>query len=559
MLRTIHAIVILFLILTATALGETLWWTGAANSKWDNPNNWDPPQVPTKDDNVQILDNTRPCQISGQVTVHHLENNGTIESYQGDAVFIETQGGFENNGKVSTGDSWLQIKSNVNVENSGTITGGKVDIVAKGTFGITNGSTGEIKSYGYPAKGNISLTAERPDAAVTNNGKINAGDGKGSMDGGNVTIIGATLNNTGQIVAGNGGVLGNDGKVNIYANKVVDKGSIVSGQSSPGAPTKVQKVAEEGTLGDLAIVADTIDVSLVDAWIEAGVWKIIGKIIRFSDINNFAGAQIFESADFYTTSDGQIDFSGTHTQNAIFGGTKRIYSDRIIAPTEGLDYIMVPAPEIFPADTSMASGMINTALSARSTGESGTLLITMQNHSTVGRVLNYSVSSMRGWVTPLTNSTVSLAPFDFASDSTVYVIPEGTLIGIEDTVVAIVSIGASFADTAYSTIFCLGTSGSVPVKDVRSPAVPDMFALFQNHPNPFNPETTISYEVKESCRVVLKVFDMRGREVATLVDGVYPSGFHSVRFDASRLPTGLYFYKIKMKDFSSTRKMAVIK
>ena len=88
--------------------------------------------------------------------------------------------------------------------------------------------------------------------------------------------------------------------------------------------------------------------------------------------------------------------------------------------------------------------------------------------------------------------------------------------------------------------------------------LPKEFALGQNYPNPFNPVTAIEYAVKKACHVVLKVFDIRGREVMTLVDSDHQAGIYKVNFDASHLATGLYFYQIKMKDFVAVRKMVVL-
>ena len=99
-----------------------------------------------------------------------------------------------------------------------------------------------------------------------------------------------------------------------------------------------------------------------------------------------------------------------------------------------------------------------------------------------------------------------------------------------------------------------GIPAAVKQKDTR----PGNFSLNQNYPNPFNQTTTIEYTVKEPCRAVLKVFDIRGREVTTLVEGHSRPGFYKVNFDAQNLPTGVYFYRIRMKDFEAVRKMVFL-
>ena len=85
------------------------------------------------------------------------------------------------------------------------------------------------------------------------------------------------------------------------------------------------------------------------------------------------------------------------------------------------------------------------------------------------------------------------------------------------------------------------------------------FALLQNYPNPFNLTTTISYQVPYSNKVVIKVFDVLGSELAILVDEVKPSGIHEITFDASGLPSGIYFYKLESGGYAKTKKMILLK
>ncbi len=89
--------------------------------------------------------------------------------------------------------------------------------------------------------------------------------------------------------------------------------------------------------------------------------------------------------------------------------------------------------------------------------------------------------------------------------------------------------------------------------------IPTSYALNQNFPNPFNPTTTISYQIPKDGPVTIKIFDALGREVTTLVDEFKSAGQYSVKFDASHLSTGIYFYSIKSGDFNAVKKMALIK
>ncbi len=95
-------------------------------------------------------------------------------------------------------------------------------------------------------------------------------------------------------------------------------------------------------------------------------------------------------------------------------------------------------------------------------------------------------------------------------------------------------------------------------------SLPTDFGLEQNCPNPFNPSTEIRYQMSELRHVRLTVFDFLGREVAVLVDEEKPAGYHAVRWDASRMPSGIYFYRISVRSasgqrFQETNRMVLLK
>lgn len=92
-----------------------------------------------------------------------------------------------------------------------------------------------------------------------------------------------------------------------------------------------------------------------------------------------------------------------------------------------------------------------------------------------------------------------------------------------------------------------------------TPRIPRMFVLGQNFPNPFNPATTIRYQIPVADEVSLTVYDLLGKKIATLVEGVQTAGVHTVRFYAERLSTGVYFYRLRTSSFAETKKMVLIK
>ena len=89
--------------------------------------------------------------------------------------------------------------------------------------------------------------------------------------------------------------------------------------------------------------------------------------------------------------------------------------------------------------------------------------------------------------------------------------------------------------------------------------IPRVFDLQQNYPNPFNPSTTIQYSIKENTLVSLKIYDILGREITTLINEVKTAGIYKVNFDASNLSSGVYFYKLTAGNFIETKKMILLR
>ncbi len=85
------------------------------------------------------------------------------------------------------------------------------------------------------------------------------------------------------------------------------------------------------------------------------------------------------------------------------------------------------------------------------------------------------------------------------------------------------------------------------------------YSLDQNFPNPFNPSTKIAYSIKEEGLVTLKVYDILGKEIATLVNESKPAGYYEAEFNALQLPSGMYIYKIQSGQFSDVKKMLLTK
>jgi hypothetical protein len=102
---------------------------------------------------------------------------------------------------------------------------------------------------------------------------------------------------------------------------------------------------------------------------------------------------------------------------------------------------------------------------------------------------------------------------------------------------------------------------NIPVSTDRTNSLitPEDFVLFQNFPNPFNPTTRISFSIPIYSSVSLKVYNILGSEIATLVDGKLSPGIHEVEFDGSKLSSGVYFYRLQTEEFSSIKKFVLLK
>jgi hypothetical protein len=94
----------------------------------------------------------------------------------------------------------------------------------------------------------------------------------------------------------------------------------------------------------------------------------------------------------------------------------------------------------------------------------------------------------------------------------------------------------------------------------REEKLPIAFRLEQNYPNPFNPETTISYTIPERLHVKLFVYDILGREIVTLVDEIQDANSYAIRFDATNLPSGIYFNRLQAgQNYVETKKMLLVR
>jgi hypothetical protein len=111
---------------------------------------------------------------------------------------------------------------------------------------------------------------------------------------------------------------------------------------------------------------------------------------------------------------------------------------------------------------------------------------------------------------------------------------------------------------AYGGSYATSWDVTTSVK-INSSALPEIYELYQNYPNPFNPSTTISFLLPSKSFVSLKIFDLLGREAATIVSEEMSVGSYSRQWNAANMSSGIYFYRLQAGSFIETKKLILIK
>lgn len=180
------------------------------------------------------------------------------------------------------------------------------------------------------------------------------------------------------------------------------------------------------------------------------------------------------------------------------------------------------------------------------------------------------------WTSQESSTTLELYDVSFTDANT------GTVVGINGTILRTTNGGTTWISQTGGTIYSLfgvsftdanngsavgfegtilrTTNGGVTfVGDVKLNEVPEKYSLGYNFPNPFNPSTTIRYAVLQQSLVTIKVFDILGNEVETLLNAEKSKGTYDLTWNAFNKPSGVYFYRIEAGAFIQTRKMLLMK
>src|SRR5690606_22869742 len=112
----------------------------------------------------------------------------------------------------------------------------------------------------------------------------------------------------------------------------------------------------------------------------------------------------------------------------------------------------------------------------------------------------------------------------------------------------------------FETIMILASiDNNGSMDDNSTNILPESYSLAQNHQNPFNPTTTIAFSIPKDMIVKIKIYDIAGREISTLVNELKTAGNHSVAFNRFNLSSGVYFYKNEAGRFVETKRMVLVK
>ena len=595
---------------------DTIRWTGAVNNDWHNPGNWSSNTVPTSNDNVKIPSGTPTCEVFGYsasgANVKSLKNYGDLKFYAAYNYIVE----FENHSQVTLDDREIykitsfsectSFKNYGTISNSGgglCLSSSNMSFYNKGTIGALSFDA-DVKDFDMDVGSNLHSGSGgyRIKIECSNNfrnwGKIKGWD-QVLFKGTGITIIANNIYNYKDILAGtsrdkwggdvnmiagekilNSGaarvIAGNsennrDGKVNASAKKIENNGKFISGSSTKEISHNIPFYSQESlkpnsvsdckvvSLGNMFLAADSIFLQGDSAKLEADTLVIVFNYLKVSDLTGYDHVYCDELIEFRGTKNAVFDFSQNNASGVFYVGEPNaridIYCDSIIPPPQGVNYIFVPNPNVYPSDTTYTNGYISQEYVNDTAGASGTFELTIQNSSTANKSFNYSISSSKGWVTTMTGATQTLAPFQFDSLMVNYTIPS-TADTLIDTVTQVLYVPGVFRDTVYSYIQSSPGPG-VGIK--KNHTYVDGFHLYQNYPNPFNPTTSIRFDLKKTSHVKLIVYDILGREVALLVNEKLGYGGYTVDWYAKGYTSGVYFYKLITDKYVDVKKMVLIK
>ena len=217
--------------------------------------------------------------------------------------------------------------------------------------------------------------------------------------------------------------------------------------------------------------------------------------------------------------------TGTGSLDNIHNGDWALYAGVEFGYT---DYLKAADSIVITASSVSAGGVVQVWLDSLDTGE---------------KLAECTISSTGSWSTFATFG--AKLPWSVTGNYDVYLKFKGA--------------GTDKLFMLQSLVFKDNSHPETSVGELRNGVFPNRFELAQNYPNPFNPTTEIKYSAPQKGYVSLKVYDLLGREVATLFDGIQSPGEHSARFDGANRASGVYFYRLKEGATEATKKLVLLK
>lgn len=509
-------------------------------------------------------DTLKICVIRPNATMDAtLEIAGNVQlSYKGAALWIQNGNSAGKNFKnivVNAGASLVAMAgSNISpASSSGTNIGFVPTIDINGTVKV-GGSFIVRCLVGQPIiniNAGASVSVDNSLTLTTNGGNNNPAivTVNGSLTTG---ILGGTtdLSNDSLVISGTGSfTMGDEGTLRIGSSAGLDP---VNGQIRTTTRTFSTKANYEyfqsrtgaqvtgpdlpGTIGGLNIRNNATGVVTLSKSVTADtMFTISGGKLKLG-ANNVVAGKISGGADTaYVVTDGTgyLKVNNVDTASVVFPvGLESSYNPVTIKNKGTIDNFAVGVSSTFTVPVSDLTKMVNRAWKIAADGTGANADLTFQwNSSEAGSAFDPMGSV---YVGSLSNLVWNTSAATVANLST----------GIYT---------ASATDVTNFTYFSVGNAGFVSVE--KEEGLPTEFQLSQNYPNPFNPTTTIKFAIKEASFVSLKVYNVIGEEVANLVNEQMTPGNYNYSFDASKLTSGIYLYRLQAGDFVSTKKMILIK
>ncbi|MBM3313783.1 hypothetical protein FJY70_04225, partial [candidate division WOR-3 bacterium] len=561
-----RAAMLLTAVLALPALGETVTWTGSGgNLDWTNPANWDKGHVPGSGDAVVVPYATPSCWVPDgyQVEVQSIENHNIINS-AGD-LNITTSGQLENHehGEFYSGQS-MNLKVGTDFTNQGTAHGANVE-VSCGSF--DNNATGVVATLNGGADNSINITSS---GHVTNAGQITGGNSGGTNPAGSVHIKCGMFTNTNTVAAGQAQGSGQGGAFTLNCQGVENSGHCSAGSSNSGQGGNTVIAVDGGLVNSGHIhagnghpagatnVTATVGISN-EGWIgEQGSWQEPGDVLLAAEMVYLLQTETLqvrsrnltvvacrmmlgtmgrgpwihadETNRFYLAATGTyITMEELDTAGVSAGVGNYVFADSIQPPPMGYALAFDPDPVIAGTDTLRRGAVLSGLDGADSAGASGSLSAWLVNLSSSAQAVGYSISSVLGWVTPASGTTVPLDPFAMDSFPVGYAIPRGASRTDCDTIVAILRIPPSYCDTTRFRLACSRDTvygiAEWPTSGLRSQA-----------PSAAIVRGVLSLEVdcRQHTAYRAGLLDISGRKALELHPG--PN-------DVSRLAPGVYFVR----------------